>query len=103
VVVTYIKIKDNRYATEVRTVNPDAAEKTAGGIVKKVEAGANRFILTQEGGKDVLYTLADDARVRGAGKDKDVGLGSLKEGSKMTVSYLRIKDDYYATAVEVTP
>jgi hypothetical protein len=101
VLVTFIKVKDGLYAMEVRAASHDGAEKTVKGTIKKVETTANRFVLTDEAGKEALYTLADDGRIWSG--DKEVRLVSLKEGSNATVHFLKINDGLYATGIHLNP
>jgi hypothetical protein len=77
--------------------SPLFADDAVVGRIKSVTGGNNQFTLTQDDGKDRLYTLAENGTVH-AGKVAD-----LKAGDAVIVTYVTIGDALWATAVLPAP
>jgi hypothetical protein len=67
------------------TAQARAAEATARGKIKSIEAEKKQFVLTDLNGKDWTFTLADNAVVRSA--DKDTKFTDLKAGDDVSIVY----------------
>src|SRR5262249_41902892 len=67
------------------TAQASAAEATARGKIKSIEAEKKQFVLTDLNGKDWTFTLADNATIRSA--DREGKFTDLKAGDDVSIVY----------------
>jgi len=80
---------------------PVFAEDAVRGRIKSVRVDSNQFVLAEDSGRDRLYTLAENASVRGGGPGGKAA--DFKAGEVVIVTYVTINKALYATAVLPAP
>ncbi len=73
------------------------ADETAKGKIKQVTIDKKEFVVTDAGGKDLTFTLSEDAKVQLA--DKDVKLDDLKVGDEVEIKYEKKGDKLMAKEI----
>jgi hypothetical protein len=84
-------------AVLVALATPVLAEE-AKGKIKSVSADKKQFVVTDNGGKDLEFTLTDEGKVMLG--DKDIKLNELKEGDQVTITYEKKDDKMIASEVK---
>jgi Cu/Ag efflux protein CusF len=76
---------------------PALAAEEVKGKIKTLTADKKEFVLTDENGKDMEFTVTEDAKLRLG--DKDIKLNELKEGDQVTVMFEKKEGKLMATEV----
>jgi Cu/Ag efflux protein CusF len=84
-------------AVLVALATPVLAEE-AKGKIKSISADKKQFVVTDNNGKDLEFTLTDEGKVTLA--DKDIKLNELKEGDQVTITYEKKDDKMMASEVK---
>lgn len=75
-----------------------AADETAKGKIKSVQADKNTFVLTDAKAKDWTFEMSATSKVKLA--DKDGKLADLKAGDEVTVTYEKKGEKLICSAIE---
>jgi hypothetical protein len=84
-------------AVLVALATPVLAEE-AKGKIKSVSADKKQFVVIDNAGKDLEFTLTDEGKVTLG--DKDIKLNELKEGDQVTITYEKKDDKMMASEVK---
>lgn len=79
------------------TAGSARAADTATGKIKSVNPEKQQFVLTDKNGKDWIFRMDDNAKVRL--NDKNADLRQLKTGDQVDVTYTKKGDRLLATQV----
>jgi hypothetical protein len=88
-------------AALVVTASSAEAARLMRGTIKRVDTAQNQIVVTDEAGKDHLFTLVDGGKISlGVAAEQAIAkLTDLKPESKVNVTYVTINDGLYATAI----